>query len=196
MLYDESIRVPLVIKLPGNLAEGHRVAQPVQYIDLVPTILDLIGAPCAADYAAHGAPMIAASRLTRQFDNRVVVEDVSFEIGPGEIFGLLWPQSRWQEHHAPDACRPHLADVRQHHDRRPASRSRHRWSRARACRFLTAVPDLWERLTARSNLLSYAKLDRLPDPQPRVEALLHQFQLWDRRDDRVAQFSKGMRSSR
>ena len=67
------------------------MAQPVQYIDLVPTILDLIGAPCAADYAAHGAPMIAASRLTHQFDNRVVVEDVSFEIGPGEIFGLLGP---------------------------------------------------------------------------------------------------------
>ena len=44
-LYDESIRVPLVIKLPGNLAGGRRVAQPVQHIDLVPTILDLIGAP-------------------------------------------------------------------------------------------------------------------------------------------------------
>lgn len=43
-LYDESIRVPLIIKLPGNLAGGHRVAQPVQQIDLVPTILDLIGA--------------------------------------------------------------------------------------------------------------------------------------------------------
>ena len=52
--------------------------------------------------------------------------------------------------------------------------------------FLTAVPGFWERLTARSNFLSYAKLYRLPDPQPRVEALLHQFQLWDRRDDRVA----------
>ena len=44
-VYDESIRVPLIIKLPGSLAGGRRVSQPVQHIDLLPTILDLIDAP-------------------------------------------------------------------------------------------------------------------------------------------------------
>jgi arylsulfatase A-like enzyme/tetratricopeptide (TPR) repeat protein len=44
-LYDETIRVPLIIKLPGQEGAGRRVPAPVQHIDLVPTILDMAGAP-------------------------------------------------------------------------------------------------------------------------------------------------------
>ena len=44
-LYDEAIRVPLVVKLPGGREAGRRVAVPVQHIDLLPTLLDLAGAP-------------------------------------------------------------------------------------------------------------------------------------------------------
>jgi tetratricopeptide (TPR) repeat protein len=42
-LYDETIRVPLIIKLPGRAGAGRRTAVPVQHIDLVPTVLDWIG---------------------------------------------------------------------------------------------------------------------------------------------------------
>lgn len=44
-IYDESIHVPLVVKLPAGVGRGRRVAEPVQHIDLVPTLLDLAGAP-------------------------------------------------------------------------------------------------------------------------------------------------------
>lgn len=47
-LYDEAIRVPLVVKLPGGREAGRRVAVPVQHIDLLPTLLDLVGAPAPA----------------------------------------------------------------------------------------------------------------------------------------------------
>ncbi len=47
-LYDETIRVPLVVKLPRDVNHGRRVAQPVQHIDLVPTVLDLLDAPPVA----------------------------------------------------------------------------------------------------------------------------------------------------
>ncbi|MEX1129075.1 MAG: sulfatase-like hydrolase/transferase [Vicinamibacterales bacterium] len=40
-LYRETIQVPLIIKLPASAGAGRRVAEPVQHIDLVPTILDL-----------------------------------------------------------------------------------------------------------------------------------------------------------
>jgi arylsulfatase A-like enzyme/Flp pilus assembly protein TadD len=43
-LYDATIRVPLIVKLPGVI-EARRIAAPVQHIDLVPTILDLVRAP-------------------------------------------------------------------------------------------------------------------------------------------------------
>lgn len=44
-LYDEAIRVPLVVKLPGGREAGRRVSVPVQHIDLLPTLLDLLGEP-------------------------------------------------------------------------------------------------------------------------------------------------------
>jgi len=44
-LYDEAIHVPLVVKQEGNTGSGRRVADLVQHIDLVPTILDLVKAP-------------------------------------------------------------------------------------------------------------------------------------------------------
>jgi arylsulfatase A-like enzyme/thioredoxin-like negative regulator of GroEL len=42
-LYRETIRVPLIVKLPGAAHGGRRVAAPVQHIDLVPTIAALTG---------------------------------------------------------------------------------------------------------------------------------------------------------
>ena len=44
-VYDEAIHVPLIIKQESNAGAGRRVADLVQHIDLVPTILDLVKAP-------------------------------------------------------------------------------------------------------------------------------------------------------
>jgi len=44
-VYDEAVHVPLIIKSESNFGAGRRVADLVQHIDLVPTILDLVKAP-------------------------------------------------------------------------------------------------------------------------------------------------------
>ena len=44
-VYDEAIHVPLIIKQAENLGAGRRVADLVQHVDLVPTILDYVKAP-------------------------------------------------------------------------------------------------------------------------------------------------------
>ena len=43
-LYNATTQVPLIVKLPGQ-SRARRVTTPVQHIDIVPTILDLAGAP-------------------------------------------------------------------------------------------------------------------------------------------------------
>ena len=43
-LYRETMRVPLVIKMPGGAGAGRKVSVPVQHIDLAPTILAITGA--------------------------------------------------------------------------------------------------------------------------------------------------------
>jgi arylsulfatase A-like enzyme/Tfp pilus assembly protein PilF len=42
-LYDETIHVPLLFKLPGKLAAGERVDERVQLVDVAPTVLKRIG---------------------------------------------------------------------------------------------------------------------------------------------------------
>jgi arylsulfatase A-like enzyme/Flp pilus assembly protein TadD len=44
-LYDSTIRVPLVVKMPNGAGGGRRVASPAQHIDLVPTVLEWAGVP-------------------------------------------------------------------------------------------------------------------------------------------------------
>ncbi|MHC4428658.1 MAG: sulfatase family protein [Planctomycetota bacterium] len=45
MLYEELVRVPLMIRFPGGEHEGGRVASPVRTIDLFPTLIECLGLP-------------------------------------------------------------------------------------------------------------------------------------------------------
>jgi len=44
VMFEEAVRVPLLVRLPGQ-TNTRRVRQPVSQIDLVPTLLDLMGEP-------------------------------------------------------------------------------------------------------------------------------------------------------
>jgi arylsulfatase A-like enzyme/Tfp pilus assembly protein PilF len=44
-LYDESVRVPFIVKQPGSQGAGRRINTVAQHIDIVPTLLDLVRAP-------------------------------------------------------------------------------------------------------------------------------------------------------
>ncbi len=44
-VYEEAIHVPLLVKQAGGAGAGRRVSDPVQQVDLVPTLLDLAKAP-------------------------------------------------------------------------------------------------------------------------------------------------------
>jgi arylsulfatase A-like enzyme/thioredoxin-like negative regulator of GroEL len=44
-LYDETIRVPLLFKLPGRLLAGRRVSSQVRLVDVAPTLLSMLSLP-------------------------------------------------------------------------------------------------------------------------------------------------------
>jgi arylsulfatase A-like enzyme len=52
-VYEEAVRVPLIVKQEGNAGAGRHVADPVQHIDLVPTVLDLVKAPISGGLRGH-----------------------------------------------------------------------------------------------------------------------------------------------
>ena len=137
--------------------------------------------------------MLSASHLTRHFADRVAVHDVSFELTPGEIFALLGPNGAGKTttlRMLAGLIEPTSGRVEVHGEpmsRRNAPRLRGRIG------FLTEAPGLWDRLTVRQNLLTYARLHGLSSPGSAVEAALELFDLRDRGDDQAAQLSKGLK---
>jgi len=137
--------------------------------------------------------LLNASHLTRTFDARVAVEDVSFTLAPGEIFALLGPNGAGKTTTlrmlagliAPSSGAVHVRDE----PMTPRTAARLRG----AIGFLTEAPGLWDRLTVRQNLTTYARLYGLQSPGRAVDRALELFGISDRSQDRAAQLSKGLR---
>jgi arylsulfatase A-like enzyme len=66
-LYNSLIRVPLLIHLPGQ-TKGVRIAYPAQQVDLLPTVLDLVGAPIP-NWAEGGSlkPMLKGEPMPERY---------------------------------------------------------------------------------------------------------------------------------
>jgi ABC-2 type transport system ATP-binding protein len=137
---------------------------------------------------------IAARDLRKDFDGRPAVDGVDLDVAPGEVFGFLGPNGAGKTTTirmltaliAPtrgDAWIDGLALG--HQD--SAIRQR--------VGVLTETPGLYERMTARENLAFFARLYRVPAAEipQRIEYYLRRLDLWERRDDRVGGFSKGMK---
>src|SRR5690606_13758365 len=61
VLYEEAIRVPLLVRVPW-LEGPRRVAEPIGHIDLVPTLLDLLGQPAPAELPGRSRAGVLAGR--------------------------------------------------------------------------------------------------------------------------------------
>jgi ABC-2 type transport system ATP-binding protein len=137
--------------------------------------------------------VISAQAITRRFGDRVAVEDVSFEVRDGEVFGLLGPNGAGKTTmlRMLGGLIPPTSGVVSVFGQ-PFTRANGAALRARIG-FLTETPGLWEHLTVADNLLVYARLFGISRADAAVERALRLFELWDRRADRVALLSKGMK---
>ena len=136
---------------------------------------------------------LTASHLTRRFDTRLAVDDVSFELAPGEIVALLGPNGAGKTttlRMLGGLIHPTSGSVLL--DRQtvtPATASRLRASIG----FLTETPGLWERLTVRQNLTVYARLHGLASASLAVDRMLDLFGIADRARDFAGELSKGLK---
>jgi len=137
--------------------------------------------------------MISAQRLTRRFGARAVVDDVSFEVSRGEIVALLGPNGAGKTTTlrmlagliVPTSGAVVIDGVALTHATAATLRAR--------IGFLTESPGLWDRLTVRENLSTYAKLYGLAHPDNAIDRVTEMFQLKQQASLRTAELSKGMR---
>ncbi len=136
--------------------------------------------------------MIETQDLTRQFNGKLAVDRLTVEVWQGEVFGFLGPNGAGKTTTVRMlACliRPTsgAARINGYEVGRDNQQIR------RICGILTETPGLYEKLSAQANLLYFARLYDVEDPDAQVRKYLQMLGLWDRRDEPVGTFSKGMR---
>ncbi|TFG66689.1 MAG: ABC transporter ATP-binding protein [Anaerolineales bacterium] len=138
--------------------------------------------------------VIQASHLTRHFSENIAVDDLTFDVQAGEIFGFLGHNGAGKTTTVRllnGVLEPTSGEARVL-GLNPVTEG----STLRAhTGVLTETPSLDERLTARDNLSIYADLYNFPRAEvfDRVNSLLLEFELADRADEKVAGYSKGMK---
>jgi len=137
--------------------------------------------------------MISAQRLTRRFGGRAVVDEVSFEVSKSEIVALLGPNGAGKTTTmrmlagliAPTSGGIVIDGVALTRVTAAALRAR--------IGFLTESPGLWDRLTVRENLRTYAALYGLAQPDRAIDRAIDVLQLSPQTSARAAELSKGTR---
>ncbi len=137
---------------------------------------------------------IETTGLTRRFGARTAVDELTLQIPRGTVFGFLGPNGAGKTTTvrmltaliAPSGGTACVAGYRL---------GEHNEALRRSVGLLTEAPGLYERLSARQNLLFFAQLYDLDSKQAarQTERYLRLLELWDRRDDPVGGFSRGMR---
>ena len=140
-----------------------------------------------------GAPAVIVERLGKRFGDRVAFDDVSFEVGYGEVFGFLGPNGAGKTTTVrtlgtvirPTSGSATVAGIPLSADNGPSIRAR--------ISIMPESPGLYLRLTVTENLECFAGLYELDDTRERIERALRAVNLLDRAGDRCGSLSKGLR---
>jgi tetratricopeptide (TPR) repeat protein len=92
-----SLHVPLIVKQPDSEGAGRRVALPVQHIDLLPTVLDLVRAPIPSGLRGRSLRAVLGGDETGVADQPIYAESLAGRFrfgGPGK-FALASPEHRY-----------------------------------------------------------------------------------------------------
>jgi ABC-2 type transport system ATP-binding protein len=137
--------------------------------------------------------VLTGEHLTRVFDARVAVRDVSLSVNAGEIVTLLGPNGAGKTTTMrmlaglilPTAGRISIDGIQL--SKATAARARGNVG------LLTEAPGLWERLSVRLNLLTHARLQGVADPASSVDEALRHVELLDRANETAGKLSKGLK---
>ena len=139
------------------------------------------------------AELVSAEHLTRAFDDRVAVREVSLSVNGGEIVALLGPNGAGKTttiRMLAGLIRPSSGRIAINQIDVSGADS----GRARsAVGLLTEAPGLWERLSVRVNLLTYARLQNVANPERRLDEVLRLLDISDRVDEIAGKLSKGLK---
>ena len=150
------------------------------------------GVATARDTNKDG-PALRVEGLGKRFGDRVAFENVSFEIGYGEVFGFLGPNGAGKTSTvrtlgtliAPTSGSATVAGFALEPENGVEIRRR--------ISIMPESPGLYSRLSIAENLQCFADLYEVTDPRVRIAQVLQTVNLADRADDACGTLSKGLR---
>jgi ABC-2 type transport system ATP-binding protein len=139
------------------------------------------------------APAVTVRSLSKRFGDRLAVDDVSFDVGRGEVFGFLGPNGAGKTTTvrmlgtliAPTTGSATIAGI-------PLTPGNGVDIRRRIA-IMPESPGLYLRLSVLENLECFADLYEVPDPRDQVDRVLRAMDLTDRAHDLCGTLSKGLR---
>jgi ABC-2 type transport system ATP-binding protein len=140
--------------------------------------------------------LIETENLTKKFDGLTAVDGVTLNVDDGEVFGFLGPNGAGKTTTVRMLCC--LISTTSGTARVAGYDVGNSADSLKIRRLIGLVPEnvgLYESLTAYDNLDFYGKLYDRTEPQRKesIAALLKMLELWERKDDPVTTFSKGMK---
>ena len=140
--------------------------------------------------------MIEVKNLTKKFGDITAVDDISFHVDEGEIFGFLGPNGAGKTTTIRMLCC--LISKTSGEAKIAGYQIGNSNNSLKIRRIIGLVPDnvgLYEELSAYDNLDYYGKLYECTEQQRRenIEYFLKMLGLWDKRNLSVGDFSKGMK---
>lgn len=137
---------------------------------------------------------ISVKNLTKKFDDFTAVNDISFEVRPGEIFAFLGPNGAGKSttiKMLTTLLVPTSGEIMLN----GFNPVKQQYQARQSFGIVFQDPSLDEELTAYENMDFHGILYKVPSAlrRERIEELLKITELWDRRDSLVKTFSGGMK---